>query len=356
MINMNAARSGGRPRRSPDDDVVPRAVVPADVDAADVIAWGLSFRQLAIIVAGAAGLWAAYDRFGRLLPPPVWVAAAILVLAVGVTLALGRRDGLPLDVWLRHGLVLHTTPAVHAPGATTGSASAGRRRGQSLAATTARPVTPAPLRAQVTRIASDGALTVAGTARAVIGCGTTSVALRTGQEQASVLAAFGRWLNALPGRAQIVVSAARLDLTPYADAVLAGAAGIANPALRAAALDYAEFLVDLDVDREPLRRQVLTVVPAGPSLDAGLRGLTALGITARPLDGQDVAAALATAVDPYRPPVPGPRAPVGTPITAHPTARSVAPARAGSADGGRDADPPGGLLAQVDPSVARWLR
>src|SRR4051812_19648301 len=133
MVTTSPGRSSGRSQRSSDEDVVPRAVVPADVDAADVIAWGLSFRQLAIIVAGAAGVWAAYDRFGHALPPPVWVAAAILVLAVSVPLALGRRDGLPLDVWLRHGLALHTTPPIHAPGTTAGGTA--RARGRSLAAT-----------------------------------------------------------------------------------------------------------------------------------------------------------------------------------------------------------------------------
>jgi hypothetical protein len=125
----------------------------------------------------------------------------------------------------------------------------------------------------------------------VIACGTTNVGLRTGQEQAALLAGFGTWLNALNGPAQIVISAQRHDLTPYAEAVLDATARLPNEALRAAADDYAAFLLDLDATRDPLRRQVLTVT-----------------------------AALAGAVDPYNPPVPGPRAVPTVPITARRTA------------------------------------
>src|SRR5450755_4749238 len=87
-----------------------RIVVPADIDAPDRIAWGLSFRQLAVLAVGGGAMWAAYSRFRTLLPVAGWVASAILVVAVTVVVALGRRDGLPLDVWVRHGLTLHAGP------------------------------------------------------------------------------------------------------------------------------------------------------------------------------------------------------------------------------------------------------
>jgi PrgI family protein len=291
-------------------DGVPRIAVSADIDTPDTIAWGLSFRQLAILASAAGAVWAAHDRFGPALPPPVWIGVAIVVLAVGVTVALGRRDGLPLDVWVRHGLTLRTTPRLLAPG------SAGT--GRALLATPARPKVPAPLRPEATGIAVDGALTVDGATRTVIACGTTSIGLRTPGEQTSLLEGFGRWLNALTGPVQIVVSAARHDLTVQAAAVVDAAARLPHPALRAAALDHARFLLDLDATREPLRRQVLAVV-AGPARETSVRGLTALGITATALDGPAVAAALAAAVDPYDPPVPGPRATPGVPITARRT-------------------------------------
>ena len=155
-----------------------------------------------------------------------------------------------------------------------------------------------------------------GTARCLIACGTTNVALRTGPEQGALLSGYGQWLNALTGPAQIVVAAQRHELTPYAQAVLDHTARLPHEALRAAADDYAAFLLELDAAREPLRRQVLAVVAQGPACDATVRAFGALGVSAEQLDGGAVTAALATAVDPYDPPVPGPRAVPGIPITA----------------------------------------
>lgn len=289
------------------DDDIPRAAVPADIDAPDKIAWGLSFRQLAIIgTVGGAG-WLLYSGFGSLLPPVVWVIAAIPVAGVTVVVALGKRDGLALDVWLRHGLALRRVPKVQTPGRT--------RTGQPLVATAGPPTVPAPLRGAVTTIAADGTLTVDGTSRCLIACGTTNVALRTGQEQAALLAGFGQWLNALTGPAQIVISTQRHDLTPYAQAVLDNTARLPHEALRRAADDYAAFLLELDQTRDPLRRQVIAVVAQGPTRDATVRAFGALGVSADPLDGGAVTSALASAVDPYDPPVPGPRAVPGIPIT-----------------------------------------
>jgi len=289
------------------DETIPRASVPADVDTPDKIAWGLSFRQLAIISSVAGAGWLLYSNFGPLLPPMAWVIAAIPVAAVTVFVALGRRDGLPLDVWLRHGLALRREPKLQTPGRT--------RAGHLLVDTTAPPRVPAPLRGSATSIAADGTLTVDDKARSVIACGATNVALRTGQEQGALLSGFGQWLNALTGPAQIVVAAQRHDLTPYAQAVLDNTARLPHEALRAAADDYAAFLLDLDHSRTPLRRQVLAVVQAGPTREATVRAFGALGVSADPLDGGAVTAALASAVDPYQPPVPGPRAVPGVPIT-----------------------------------------
>nr|MDT0658778.1 PrgI family protein [Micromonospora sp. DSM 115978] len=289
------------------DDDLPRAFVPADIGAPDKIAWGLTFRQLAIIGTVAGAGWLLYSHFGPLLPPIAWVIAAIPIAAVTIVVALGKRDGLPLDVWLRHGLALRRMPKLQTPGRT--------RAGQPLVEATAPPRVPAPLRTAATTIAADGTLTVDGAARCVIACGTTNVALRTGQEQAALLSGFGQWLNALTGPAQIVVAAQRHDLTPYAQAVLDNTARLPHEALRRAADDYAAFLLDLDTTRDPLRRQVLAVIPQGPTLQATVRAFGALGVSADPLDGGAVTAALASAVDPYQPPVPGPRAVPGIPIT-----------------------------------------
>jgi hypothetical protein len=289
------------------DDDIPRASVPADIGAPDTIAWGLSFRQLAIIGSVAGAGWLLYSNLGPLLPPMVWVIAGIPVAGVTVVVALGKRDGLPLDVWLRHGFALHSVPKLQTPGRI--------NAGLALVEVTAPARVPAPLRTAVTTIAADGTLTVDGTARSVIACGTTNVALRTGQEQGALLSGFGQWLNALTGPAQIVVAAQRHDLTPYAQAVLDNTARLPHEALRTAADDYAAFLLELDTTRSPLRRQVLAVIPPGPAREATVRAFGALGVSTDPLDGGALTAALANAVDPYQPPVPGPRAVPGVPIT-----------------------------------------
>ncbi|MBB5874612.1 hypothetical protein F4553_008046 [Allocatelliglobosispora scoriae] len=280
-----------------------RAHVPADIDAPDRIAFGLTFRQLAIVGTAALLGWLVYSAAGDLLPAAVWLVAAVPVAAVTVVVALGRRDGLPLDAWLRHGLTFTRTPRVHTPG--TGSPA--------YAAVTGDPPVPAVLRAAVTAIGSDGTVTTAGRDRALIACATTNIHLRTSSEQTALLDGFGRFLNALTGPAQIVSAAYRLDLRPHADAAITAARLLPHPALRDAAAGYAAFIADLDASVEPLRRQVLTVVTGDP--DTAARALGGLGITTRVLDGPAATAALAAAADPYDPPVPGPRAVPGTPIT-----------------------------------------
>ncbi len=283
-----------------------RASVPADINEADRIAFGLTFRQLAILGgAGFAG-FGLYRTYGDVLPPLVWLILGLPAAAATVGVALGRRDGLPLDVWLKHGLVFTRTPRILAPG---------QPRATSVAAVAGKPVLPAPLRFPVTAISPAGVLTSEGTARVVIACGTTNIHLRTGDEQASLLDGFGRFLNSLTGPAQLVVSAHRHDLTPYARAVADNAPRLPHPALRQAADDYATFLLELDASRDPLRRQVLAVVAGERAADTATRALSGLGVEAIALDGPAVTAALAAAVDPFTPPAPGPRAVPGTPIT-----------------------------------------
>ncbi|WFE48879.1 PrgI family protein [Micromonospora sp. WMMD1155] len=288
------------------EDNVPRAVVPANVNEPDRIAFGLTFRQLGII--GGAGLvgLGVYRTFGQLLPQVAWIVAGAMMFAVAVMLALGRRDGLPLDVWLRHGFALSRRPHTLAPG---------RARTSSVAVVTGNPSLPAPLRSPVTALSPTGVLTSEGSGKVLIACGTTNIHLRTSGEQGALLEGFGRFLNSLTGPAQIVVAAQRHDLTVYAQATVDHAPRLAHPALQAAAADYAEFLLDLDSQRDPLRRQVLAVVTGEFGADAAVRALSGLGVEAAALDGPAVASALAGAVDPFSPPVPGPRAVPGAPIT-----------------------------------------
>jgi hypothetical protein len=214
----------------------PRVMVPADIDTPDRIAWGLTARQLVVLALPIGTLYGLYSRLGEKLPALVWVVAAIGVVATAVVVALGRRDGLPLDAWIRHGLTLRCTPRLMTPGHPGEGSAEGTPVFVSARDIGASGVpVPAPLRSDVTRITADGGVVVEGAGRCLIACGTTSV-----------------------------------------DPNCTGTA-------------------------------------TGPVASA--RALTSLGITARVLDGPSVVAALAAATDPYDPPVPGPRAVPGVPIT-----------------------------------------
>ncbi|MFY1623616.1 PrgI family protein [Micromonospora sp. WMMD735] len=288
------------------DEGSPQAVVPANISEPDRIAFGLTFRQLGII--GGTGLagFAAYRTYGPLLPPVVWIVAGIVGFAAATVVALGRRDGLPLDVWLRHGVMLRRSPRILTPGAARASA---------VAVVAGTPPVPAPLRSPVTAVSPSGVLTCQGSDKVLIACGTTNIHLRTGSEQSALLDGFGRFLNGLTGPAQLVVAAQRHDLTGYAQATVDHASRLPHPSLQAAAADYADFLVDLDNTRDPLRRQVLAVVTGAHTADTAVRALSGLGVEATALDGPAVTAALAGAVDPFAAPPPGPRAVPGIPIT-----------------------------------------
>src|SRR6266511_3133263 len=87
---------------NPNDDRTTQpytARVPADVDAADRVLYGLTFRQLAILAAAALLIHRLWRTLDGLLPAPALLAVAAAA-ACAFGLAVGRRDGLPLDKWL----------------------------------------------------------------------------------------------------------------------------------------------------------------------------------------------------------------------------------------------------------------
>lgn len=304
-----------------DEEQLPRAAVPADVDAPDKIAYGLTARQL-VILAGA-GL-AGYGLF-QMLSQWIPVAAAVLVLVplagLAVAVVLGRRDGLPLDEWLWAGLRFRNVPRLQAPVDTSTGSQV------SLVHTTGPPPLPAALKLPADAITPAGQLSLPGElTAAVVACGTVNLGLRTASEQAALLAGFGRWLNSLTTSAQIVTSTQRVDLAAYAARLEHAAQTLPHPALATAAADQAAFLHQLGQTRDPLRRQVLVVVhgdarrrsTATRRGEDTARALSALGVDTRVLDGPAITAALATAVDPYAPPLDGTRAAPGSAVTGPP--------------------------------------
>jgi hypothetical protein len=294
--------------RSNEPDATPRARIPADVETPDKIVYGLTARQLAIVSVAAAlgyGLFRVVSRFS---PTPITMALLIPLFGVAIVLALGRRDGLSMDAWLLAAVRHSRTPRRLAPA----------QSGHATPAPTWAPPTgeedraPVPvLRLPAGAITPTGVVDAGTHAVALVACTTVNIGLRTGDEQAALLGAYGRWLNSLAGPVQIVVSAQRVDLSTHAQRIADRAQGIGNAALAEAARDYADFLDDLAARRDPLWRTVTIAVTAvgdkGRDTEVARRAehaassLSALGVQTAVLDGDRVTTVLTTAVDPYTP-------------------------------------------------------
>ncbi|WP_018352013.1 PrgI family protein [Longispora albida] len=302
------------------DDTPVRAKIPADIDAPDKILYGLTFRQMAILAAAATIVYLGWQALHTVVPMPVLLAAAVLIGGVTFGLAVGRRDGLPLDVWLLSAVRQSRAPRSLAAGV----ADAGPVP-EWVDAGAARVALPAPLRLPADAIGDDGQIQLGASSRAIVAATSLNLGLRSNAEQAAAVDAFGRWLNSLNAAVQITVSAQPVDLASHADALAEHAAELPHPALAAACADHAEYLAELAARRDPLRRQVLITCDAGSDggehaarrrAEDAARALAALGVTTRVLDGASATAALASAADPYRPPRNGGLAAPGQTITA----------------------------------------
>ncbi|WP_349876320.1 PrgI family protein [Micromonospora sp. HUAS YX12] len=291
----------------PSDDVTPHARIPADVDTPDKIVYGLTARQLAILaVAGVIG-YGIFRAVGTLLPQPVLIAILTPLAGAAIVLALGRRDGLSMDAWLLSAVRHTRSPKRMAP------AAAGRpTAAPAWAPATETPAPAVPvLRLPATAISDTGVIDAGSHAVALVACTTVNIWLRTGDEQAALIGSYGRWLNSLSGPVQIVISAQRVDLSSHAQRIAEGAETIASPALAGAARDYAAFLDDLAVRRDPLWRTVTVAVTAAGDkgrdtevlrrAEHAASALSALGAQTAVLDGGRAAAVLTCATDPYTP-------------------------------------------------------
>jgi hypothetical protein len=290
----------------PEVDLAPRAAIPADVEAPDRLVYGLTARQVAILAAAAGACWLLWRAVGRLVPPQLAVAGLLPIAAAATGVALGRRDGLGMDAWLLAALRQRRAPRRLVPAPEGVSPPPGWAphlpRGESV---------PAVLQLPAQAIGGDGVVDLGGgRAACLVAATTVNIGLRTGDEQAALLAGYGRWLNGLTGPVQVVVSAQRADLTGHALRVADAAQAMPVPALANAAADYARFLLEVAARRDPLARTVTVVCTAAGHTAAAeavrraeqaAAALSALGVEVRVLDGGAVTAALTAAVDPYQP-------------------------------------------------------
>ena len=282
--------------------------LPADVELADRLAFGLTGKQLAILAGTAVAGYGAFLVVSPLLPTPFAIAALALVALGGAFLALARQDGLSGDQ-----LALAIARFALAPKR---QLLAPRGLPLPLPCSPPQPRT-APLDIPIRRVLASGLVQVAdGSHRLLLSAKATSFELRSADEQAAFVAAFARFLNARTDPVQISVQSEPASLAPQADQIelTATATAAASDGLQAAALDHARFLRTLGETR-PLRRRrivlVLSTRERHPALaEIALTRLAAeatdllagADVTLHPLEGDAAAALLARNLDPPGPP------------------------------------------------------
>ena len=312
--------------------------MPADVERPERLLAGLTGRQLVIVAAAVFTVWLGWRAAGRAVPVAVFAALAVPVLVIAAGLVVGHRDGLSGDQLVTTAVrqLLAPRRQVPAPGGITPPpAWAGPGAGRQGWVPGKGPLVPGVLRLPARAVRPDGVVDL-GREGAALLCQVSPVnlALRTPGEQQALIGAFGRWCNSLTAPVQVVVSTARLDLRPAAEAIDAAAGGLPHPALEAAAHAHAGFLRELGESRTLLARRVVLVLREPPrpgtrtlrDLDGAAgrlhtragqaaSALAAAGLTVGVLDGPAATAALATAADPSRPTFPAAGAAGGEPVT-----------------------------------------
>ncbi|MDA0565154.1 PrgI family protein [Streptomonospora sp. S1-112] len=284
-----------------------RVRMPADIEREDRILAGLSARQLLIIGLPGIGVWAVWTALRDVVPLPVLAAVAVPLMGAAVAAALVRRDGLNLNQFLFAALRFHRSPKRRATTAAEDAAEV-------PSWVSARPdPLPAPLALPLESIGDSGVIDLGEHGCAVVlSCSTVNFALRTPEEQASLVAGFAAYLNSLSAPVQVLIRAESVRLDPLIAAVDEAAPALPHPALERAARDHADYLADLGRTRDLLYRRVLVVLrePGGTGrhgaatllrrAEDATRALAAAGSTAAVLPGADAAAVLATAADPAR--------------------------------------------------------
>ncbi|ONI71121.1 PrgI family protein [Actinosynnema sp. ALI-1.44] len=276
--------------------------IPADVDMADKVIGPLTARQLAILAVTGLVLYAGWTTTRAVLPLPVFLALAIPIGVSAAVIALGQRDGISMDRLLvaairqrigpRHrvaapeGVRLAPEWLTSQTAATSASRTAGTGKGKSVKARSkaaaAEQISPSALRLPAEAVTDTGVVDLGTDGLAVVAVASTvNFALRTPSEQESLVASFGRYLNSLTAPVQVLVRTERLDLSGQIAELRARAGGLPHPALEAAAVEHADYLVQLGEQTDLLRRQVLLILrePMGAAGPAdGLGGLGRLAV------------------------------------------------------------------------------
>ena len=242
--------------------------IPADVNRPDRVLGPLTARQVVLIAVPLSVLYVAWTALRGLVALPVFAAIAVPVAALAVAVALGHRDGLPLDRFLVAAMHHQLRCRLHPPRA--GSTSPGPAG--SPADSPARQWTPAharPTRAAqrgtgLERRVSPGPLATATTTGlgrdptgpgmldlgadglvAIAALSTINLGLRTPTEQDALAAGFARYLHTITGSVQFLIRTLPLDLSGHLRTLREQARALPHPALVAAAHAHRAHLAAL---------------------------------------------------------------------------------------------------------------
>ena len=283
-----------------------RVRLPADIELEDRLAFGLTARQLSLLAATALLSYALYTLAASRLPLPAAAALCAPVALVGIVLALGRRDGLPADRLARLALRQLSSPRrrVLAPEGIPAALPGQPRR-----------TAVAPLDLPVRTVYRSGLVELAdGSFALVVRSASGSFALKSDEEQAALVEAFGRFLNSITEPVAIYVRSEPLDLSARADVLDDHASSITEPQLAAAARAHAAFLRELPADGGLRRRELFLLLctrareaaSARMTLERRVQDAAELlrpaAIELTSLDGDETAALLARTLDPPGPP------------------------------------------------------
>lgn len=275
-------------------------IVPADIDLADRVLWGLTVRQVALLAPVALGLLAAWRSLLGAVPILVLLIATAPIAALALALALVKVDAVGLDrlAWA----------AAHGP---RGRVAAGEPRSEARSVLTAmlgrsRQSEPRPVTGPVRRLRPDGVVDL-GPAGAAIGLdvGFVNFTLRSSAEQAALVGAFARLLNSVDAHIQVQVTSRPVDLSGHLQALADRTARLEDERLASAAAAHTAWLGRLTAGRSLLRREITVVVRAGRAEAAEYAAgqveaaAQAMGVTAARLDAAELAARCRYAIDPY---------------------------------------------------------
>jgi len=272
--------------------------IPADIDREDPLVFGLSARQLCILAGAMVVAWLLYEGARLLVPLPVAAVVAAPFAAAGLATALGQRHGISGDRFALAAFRHLRAPHRLVPMTDDDVPSDAMRSfdGSRLA----------PLELPVRALNDDGLVDLHPDGGAVmVRVSPINFSLRTAEEQAALLTAFGRFLNSLHAPIQVVVHSERADLTALVQQLRGAATSLPHPSLEAAALAHALYLEGLSREHNIVRRDALLVgrsnatVPASDLLRrAGemSSALSGAGVEASALDGSECAATLQRAM------------------------------------------------------------